>query len=314
MRKKGILVTIGIIISLGIYVIAGLLYFYPTVLSEKIEQLTGEKLVAPTQAVVEPEMVKEEPRVVPPPKEEPKVVVEEPKVVVEEPKVVEPPKVVVEEPKVVAPPKVVVEEPKVVEPPKVVVEEPKVVAPPRVVAEEPKVVVEAPKVVAPPKVVVEAPPKIVVEEPPKVVVEEPKVAPPVKEEVKVAEREVRIIDRTPVVVDIEKRVLHKIPVYEEKDLSTTLALPYFRVSKPPLRRVQPVVDFSPIEVPKAPVLYKAEVIEVPHFKAPEPVETFWESPKIAEDKKYLSVPAFLAEANKARQEAVDKIFEKLIWP
>ncbi|MFA7370962.1 MAG: hypothetical protein WCY78_03430 [Sphaerochaetaceae bacterium] len=76
MRKKGILVTIGIIISLGIYVIAGLLYFYPTVLSEKIEQLTGEKLVAPTQAVVEPEMVKEEPRVVPPPKEEPKVVVE----------------------------------------------------------------------------------------------------------------------------------------------------------------------------------------------------------------------------------------------
>ncbi|MFA7370961.1 MAG: hypothetical protein WCY78_03425 [Sphaerochaetaceae bacterium] len=225
---------------------------------------------------------------------------------VEEPKVVEPPKVVVEEPKVVAPPKVVVEEPKVVEPPKVVVEEPKVVAPPRVVAEEPKVVVEAPKVVAPPKVVVE--------EPPKVVVEEPKVAPPVKEEVKVAEREVRIIDRTPVVVDIEKRVLHKIPVYEEKDLSTTLALPYFRVSKPPLRRVQPVVDFSPIEVPKAPVLYKAEVIEVPHFKAPEPVETFWESPKIAEDKKYLSVPAFLAEANKARQEAVDKIFEKLIWP
>ena len=313
MRKKGILVTIGIIISLGIYVIAGLLYFYPTVLSEKIEQLTGEKLVAPTQAVVEPEMVKEEPRVVPPPKEEPKVVVEEPKVVVEEPKVVEPPKVVVEEPKVVAPPKVVVEEPKVVEPPKVVVEEPKVVA------EEPKVVVEEPKVVVPPTVVVEAPkvvvpPKVVVEEPPKVVVEEPKVAPPVKEEVKVAEREVRIIDRTPVVVDIEKRVLHKIPVYEEKDLSTTLALPFFRVSKPPLRRVQPVVDFSPIEVPKAPVLYKAEVIEVPHFKAPEPVETFWESPKIAEDKKYLSVPAFLAEANKARQEAVDKIFEKLIWP
>jgi hypothetical protein len=326
MRKKGILVTIGIVLTLLVYIGIGVAYFYPQLAEQKRIESKEEPLPK----------AKVEEKVTPPVKVE--VVAPEKEL----PKEVAPVEVKVEEPKVVAeevtPPKpVVVEEVK--EPPVVIEEEPPVVE-----EELPEVEVEIP-----------VPVEVVAEE---VVVEDKEEVVEVKEEV--AEVKARVFERIQPTVEIDWIPRRAVPVSAYERLETALdTFPHFtqrviteevaevempapievvaevkeelpevevvipapvevkeevvEVKARVFERIQPTVDLIPVERRAEPPLYRAEVIE-PLFKAPQPVELFWDSPKVAEEARYLNLPTFLAEAHKMRQEAVDAIFDKLIWP
>ncbi len=289
MRKKGILVTIGIVLTLLLYIGVGVVYFYP--------QLAEQKRIES----------KEEPL--------PKAKVEE--------KVTPPVKV-----EVVTPEK---EPPKEVTPVEVKVEEPKVV--PEEVTPPTPVVVE--EVIEPPLVVEEKIPEVVIPVPVEVVAEE-------KEEV--VEVKAPLFERIQPTVEIDWIPSRALPVSPHERLETAFetSLPRFTKRIVPeevlpevefvaeevvvevkeevvevearlFERIQPTVDLVPVERRAEPPLYRAEVME-PLFKAPQPVELFWDLPKVAEEERYLSLPTYLAEAHKMRQEAVDAIFDKLIWP
>jgi hypothetical protein len=277
MRKKGILVTIGIVLALLVYIGIGVTYFYP--------QLAEQKRIESKEEPLPKAKVEEE--VAPPVKVE----------------VVTPEK---EPPKVVTPVEVKVEEP-------VVIAE-EVTPPAPVEVKEPPVVVEEklPEV----EVIIPAPVEVVAEEP-------------------LVEVKPRVFERIQPTVEIEWTPSRAVPPYEMVETALETVLPHFtpRVVVPEAvaveaeveievvevkaprvyERVQPTVDLIPVEKHPEPTLYRAEVLE-PLFKAPQPVELFWDPPQVAEESQYLSLPTFLAEAHKARQEAVDAIFDKLIWP
>lgn len=279
MRKKGILVTIGIVLTLAVYVAIGVIYFYPNLFEQK--EVVTKKVTLPKAKVEE--------KVVPAAKVEPTPV----KTPVVAPPVVEPIPVV--EKPVVTPPAPVVEKP-VVTPP--VVEVVPVVEKPVVVAEK-----EIPS-----EVKVELPAVI------EVVGEKPVVK---------VEDETRAFVRVVPTVEIGWTPPQIVPTLS-RDFSA--ALPAFtprvvpevaevveEVKERVFQRIQPTIDLPPYEKHTEPTLYRAEVAE-PLFKAPEPIELFWIPPQVAEEPRYVSIPTFLAEAQKARQEAIDAIFDKLIWP
>lgn len=299
MRKKGILVTIGIVLALAVYVVVGVVYFNPHLLDQK--EVVTKKVVLP-KAKVEEKVVPVA-KVEPPPVEKP---------------VVAPPAVVeVKKPDVTPP--VVEPTPTVVEAEKPVVTPPAVDPVPSAVEVEKPVVVDKEEI--PSEVKVEEITIVAkVEEPPtiEVVTEEPVVK---VEDVAKA----RTFERVIPTVEIEWTPPQIIPTLS-RDLS--VALPTFtsraiptevevvevaEVKERVFERIQPTVILPPYERHTEPTLYRAEVVE-PLFKAPTPVVLFWDPPQVAEEPRYVSIPTFLAEAQKARQEAVDAIFDKLVWP
>ncbi|NCB01912.1 MAG: hypothetical protein EOM67_07065 [Spirochaetia bacterium] len=295
MRKTGLYILLGVTISVAIFVLAGILYFQPSVVRgrEELKEIPSYTVEVKKQEVKKPappeEMkVVEQPKVVAPPIVEKKV--EAPPVVKKVEEVVPPVEVVVppvkpkvptplnltltvtpyiEEPVVIVEP-IVVEEPTpiVVEEPTPPIEEEVIIAPivvPPVVVQVPKVEEEAPVVKEEPVEVEEAP--VVKEEPIKV----EEVAPPVEEVKEVTPVAVEEVIVPPV---IEKRVYNPSP----------LAVVTVKQSLPQIKEVE--VIWSPIEVPA--------------LDSDEPVI-------------YIPPQDFNEAANEKRKVALDEIYDNLIF-
>ena len=295
MRKNGIFILLGVIISLSIFVVAGILYFHPAVEAKRMQPTAAQIPQTPTatqQVEVKKPIQTPKPKVQEVPKEIEEPVVEE----VRKPEIAKP-----------APVKVVA---KTYTEPEVEVEE----EVEEKLEEKLELEEELPLIPTP-----ETPYRTIkaILNPPTIDFSVQSVLPEVPHkqvEMKMAKE--RIAPK----VEFEGRPVMLIPAPPKINLSALAPLPaIFKgtrvVQAVEKQRIQPQVDIEARPARYAPVLADTSMVVLPPIAKPDPSTYIWTPVVVPEGPEIYTNPVlFQEEAIDRRRSAVDEVLESLIWP